>query len=246
MQNKDIKFSHHSAEEWTRKAFIDLDIRHLPPAVYLVRKSILKAVREVSHIATGTVVDLACGEMPYRREFTKSDSLNYIGIDLDNNQYHNTIKPNLFWDGKTIPLNDNSVDFMLATEFLEHYFDTQHILGEIRRVLKPGGNLFITVPQIWPIHEPPWDYHRFTPFNLQEAFRIANFQKSKVSALGGHNYQFAIAIALWHEQQLGHRLKKITFPILKAILTALTSKDTLPKEFLNHTIFSGLSALATK
>jgi ubiquinone/menaquinone biosynthesis C-methylase UbiE len=48
-------------------------------------------------------------------------------------------------------MDDESVDFVLATEFLEHYFDTEKILVEIKRVLKPGGVLF-SVPNVL-LHE---------------------------------------------------------------------------------------------
>ncbi|MFX9054275.1 class I SAM-dependent methyltransferase, partial [Acinetobacter baumannii] len=75
-----------------------------------------------------------------------------------------------YWDGYTIPFNDNEFDFVIATEFLEHYYDTAHILTEIRRVLKPGGQLFFSVPYIYSLHEVPYDHHRFTPYALKTTF----------------------------------------------------------------------------
>lgn len=47
---------------------------------------------------------------------------------------------------RQIDLPDASVDFAFCTEALEHMLDPMHALGEIRRVLKPGGLFLATTP----------------------------------------------------------------------------------------------------
>jgi len=49
-----------------------------------------------------------------------------------------------------IPLNDNTVDFVYSSHFLEHLFlkDAQAILKESFRVLKPGGVVRVSVPDL--------------------------------------------------------------------------------------------------
>lgn len=226
--------------------FINLDINKVPLSIYLVRKSILGAVRKNAHLARGTVVDLGCGEMPYKNEFQNKNTEKYIGIDLSGNKYHNQVQPNLIWDGKTIPLADQTVDFLIATEFLEHYFDTTHILSEIRRVLKPKSKFFFAVPHIWPIHEPPYDYHRFTPFTLDRSFAQAGFSDVKIEALGGSNYFLGTAIELWSEMNLSGRKSKILHPLIKRAVLFLAKRDKAPSDLTAHQIFSGLYGLGTK
>ncbi len=46
----------------------------------------------------------------------------------------------------SIPLEHGSVDVVWCSEVLEHVADTAHLLLEIRRVLRPGGRLLVTVP----------------------------------------------------------------------------------------------------
>jgi ubiquinone/menaquinone biosynthesis C-methylase UbiE len=45
-----------------------------------------------------------------------------------------------------LPLDDNAFDLVLCAETLEHVRDTQLFLSELRRVLRPGGELAVTTP----------------------------------------------------------------------------------------------------
>ena len=46
----------------------------------------------------------------------------------------------------SLPLDHGSVDLVWCSEVLEHVADTAHLLLEVRRVLRPGGRLLVTVP----------------------------------------------------------------------------------------------------
>src|SRR3954449_497931 len=46
----------------------------------------------------------------------------------------------------SLPLEHASVDLVWCSEVLEHVADTEHALLEVRRVLRPGGRVLITVP----------------------------------------------------------------------------------------------------
>ena len=49
-------------------------------------------------------------------------------------------------DGNTLPFADASFDFVSCNHVLEHIFETEKFLTEIRRVLSPGGLAVISVP----------------------------------------------------------------------------------------------------
>jgi len=51
---------------------------------------------------------------------------------------------------KKLPLSDDSVDFVYCSQALEHfeYWQTENILGEMHRILKPGGIVRVSVPDI--------------------------------------------------------------------------------------------------
>jgi SAM-dependent methyltransferase len=46
----------------------------------------------------------------------------------------------------SLPLEHGSVDLVWCSEVLEHVGDTAHLLLEVRRVVRPGGRLLVTVP----------------------------------------------------------------------------------------------------
>jgi SAM-dependent methyltransferase len=59
----------------------------------------------------------------------------------------------VLYDGDRLPLADASVDVVISCEVLEHVADEATALREIRRVLRPGGHLALTVPNKWWVFE---------------------------------------------------------------------------------------------
>lgn len=233
-------------EKYISDWFIDLKTEKMPVSFYIIRKSLLEAVNELKPIIKGRVLDLACGVMPYKQYLMNDEVIDYIGIDLEPTEYHHDVKPDFYWDGTTIPLENASVDFVIATEFLEHYFDTSVILKEIKRVLRPGGIFFFTVPCIWPLHEVPYDYHRFTPFALEEHFKKVKFSTIDIKALGGFHYYLALTLAIWKENKVPSAKQKFISPFLNLVIKILVRKDDKKEGFINGRLYSGLYGFVTK
>lgn len=53
-------------------------------------------------------------------------------------------------DGLQLPFAEHTFDAVICSEVLEHVEHYEQLLGEIHRVLKPGGQLAISVPRAWP------------------------------------------------------------------------------------------------
>lgn len=45
-----------------------------------------------------------------------------------------------------LPYDDGTLDLVIASEVIEHAPDPERVLGEIARVLRPGGKLILTIP----------------------------------------------------------------------------------------------------
>ena len=71
-------------------------------------------------------------------------------------------RPDVFADGRRLPLSDASVDGVLCLDVLEHVDGPERVLAEIARVLVPGGLAMLSMPFLYPVHDAPYDFQRWT------------------------------------------------------------------------------------
>ena len=217
---------------------------------YTVRRSIADCVRERTAEFYGTVLDVGCGFMPYRSLLTGNPKVEkYLGMDLEQSDLYGSVPPDITWDGGSIPLADESVDCVLATEFLEHHSDPAAVLSEMRRVMRPGGVIVVTVPFIWNLHEIPHDEYRYTPYSLERHFRDSGFQRVEVTTLGGWNRSVAQMLGLWVGfSSMGRITRRILrlllFPVY--VLLIKTDRATAGFDGREKSMFTGLCTTARK
>ena len=70
---------------------------------------------------------------------------------------------NIVASGDALPFKDNSLDYVLSSHVIEHFFDPVKALREWHRVVRPGGYIFIIAPHM----ERTFDRHR-EPTPVQE------------------------------------------------------------------------------
>lgn len=200
--------------------------------VYLSRRTILDGLKAQLTSFHGIFLDIGCGRMPYRSLLLSPPSRveKYIGLDLAGGAYEQFGPFDLEWDGRTMPLADNSIDCAMATEVLEQCPDPELVLEEAARVLKPGGLLFVTVPYLWPVHDPPNDQHRLTPFALERLLRLSGFTDVKLEIGGGWDASLAQMLALWVRRRPMHpRLRRVLTAIFRPFVMFLIQKDRPPR-----------------
>jgi SAM-dependent methyltransferase len=132
----------------------------------------------------GTLLDVGCGAQPYRPLLPKDAT--YVGIDTaDAREVFGYHTPDTkYYDGLHWPIDDRSVDVVLATETLEHVKEPDRFLAEAYRCLRVGGRLVLTVPFAARWHFIPADYWRFTPSGLLHLLARAGFSSIVVHARG--------------------------------------------------------------
>ena len=180
---------------WVHRAMFKAPWWSLPinPA-FLPRRALWQAMEEAATSARGRLLDVGCGSKPYRTIFTQVTE--YLGLELDTEKNRATQHADLYYDGKTFPVADESVDTVLCNQVLEHVADPEEFLSEIHRVLRPGGTLILTVPFFWPEHEQPHDNRRYTSFGLRNQLLAAGFVARKQAKLTrGGGVLFALAAA---------------------------------------------------
>ncbi|MBZ4190266.1 methyltransferase domain-containing protein [Niabella beijingensis] len=149
-------------------------------SVYLGRNLLISNLKKHFGVLKGRMLDFGCGSKPYKSLISVDE---YIGVDYEGQGHsHENEEIDVFYDGKTIPLESNSFDSVLSTEVFEHVFNLEEILVEIHRVMKPGAVILITCPFIIAEHEVPNDCSRYTSFGLKsllerKGFEIVHYEK---------------------------------------------------------------------
>lgn len=101
-----------------------------------------------------------------------------------------------------LPFDTASFDTVLCTSVLEHVDNPEVAMGEIARVLRPGGHALITVPFLYPTHEAPYDFQRFTHHGITGLARRHGLEVLDVAAQGGPVLMVAHYVVLAVSQAL--------------------------------------------
>ena len=119
-----------------------------------------------------TVLDIGCGLGYITLEIAKQAKMT-IGVDIEEVIAKSRV-PSLLKDrlkfvsivpGQPLPIGDNAIDKVYASEIIGAVSDTTQFLGELKRVLKPGGKLILCNgcghPAIEAAYEKPnWLFRR--------------------------------------------------------------------------------------
>jgi len=111
----------------------------------------------------------------YRVLFEPNAKTKYIGCDL-------IAGPNVdvvIETENVFPWPNNTFNFVISGQTIEHCSNPFRFVSECARVLKPKGKLFITGPSSGVMHHPP-DRWRISPYGMTTLFECAGLKILKV------------------------------------------------------------------
>jgi SAM-dependent methyltransferase len=158
---------------WRRQQFNPGPVGWVANPFYFARRGLWHEVGALAGSLTGDVLDVGCGRKPYR---DLVPAARYVGLDVDAPGTRALGAADIFYDGEKFPLADAAFDGVLCSQVFEHVFAPEAFLGEIHRVLRPGGHLLLTVPFAWDEHEQPRDFARYSSFGLRALLERAGFE----------------------------------------------------------------------
>ncbi len=166
---------------------------------YIVRNELNYFIQSKAEDFKGTILDIGCGRMPYKDWIlSNTPATSYTGLDIDNPIYNDDVfKPDMYWDGITIPSKNEKYDTVMLIEVLEHCEFPEKVIAEAHRVLKPNGTLIFTVPFLFYYHDVPYDFNRFSYYKLKSLFGHAGFTTDGIIGYGSWNSALAHFWSLW-------------------------------------------------
>jgi len=167
-----------------------------------------------AHATRGRTLDVGAQAGPYAVHFP-----NRVALDIRRGP-----GVQLVGDAQLLGIADATFDVVLCTEVLEHLPEPQKAIDEFERVLKPGGTLLLTTRFIFPIHDAPHDYFRYTKYGLRYLLRRFEIQdlQEETDAVG------TLAVLL---QRLGMQAETLRWTPLRA-LWLLAAQGVRPFSFL--------------
>jgi SAM-dependent methyltransferase len=133
----------------------------------------------------GTLLDLGCGNRPMSPWYEPLvDTV--VAVDPAPGAGQNVQAM-----ADLLPLRDNSIDVIFCTQALEHVEQIEQAPAGIARVLKPDGHVLITVPFLYPTHEAPYDFYRFTHIGLSKPMTRNGLEIVDAAAQGGPGVMLA-------------------------------------------------------
>ena len=114
---------------------------------------VLKCIMDLG-MKANVYLDLGCGDGEITEAVAKAVGAREVyGVDVDGEALRRaevrgikTFVLDLSRD--MLPFNDNSIDLVTAFEVIEHLMNPDNMLREVFRVLKPGGYLLLSTPNL--------------------------------------------------------------------------------------------------
>lgn len=178
--------------------------------------------RQFKRLKAGIVLDVGAKASQYQKLIP---STIYMRLDIDAECH-----PDICCDVHAIAWESNYFDTIIATEVLEHLYDPQKAIDEMRRVLKPGGVCILSTRFIYPYHHSPKDYFRFTEDALQYLFRA--FHQVEVYPHGGRSQVLLEIMGDWGTGYVGKCVRIFLTPLTLFIAYLPSRQSRYPCGFV--------------
>lgn len=143
----------------------------------------------------GLVLDIGAADRWVQRELKASVS--YLAFDYPVTAIglYGT-RPDVFGDASRLPFRDASMDAVVCYEVLEHVREPERVIAEISRVLMSGGVAELTMPFLYPVHDAPHDYQRWTRHGWARSAASAGLKIERIDAVSHPLHAAAVLTCL--------------------------------------------------
>ena len=144
-----------------------------------------------------------------------------------------------------LPFDNGYFDYVVSVEGIEHLENPFLCIREFARVLRPGGSLIISTPNIMSIKSRTrfffYSYHDFFRFiDLSEGFRhgVPEYEHQHINPMTFHELRYALQKAglgivnLYTNRYVRAKRWGLLYPLIKYFVVSLTRKKAPADNFL--------------
>lgn len=147
-----------------------------------------------------TLLDAGAGPQRYKKY---AKHLNYISQDFgsyeggtdiigNENSSWNSKECNIISDICAIPLEDESIDYILCSEVFEHLPNPHLALKELARLVRKGGKILVTAPYRCLYHQEPYFFYSgFSKYWYEHFGKENNLKILKIKSNGNYFSELA-------------------------------------------------------
>ncbi len=120
--------------------------------------------RSFGPLAGQRILDIGCGPGYYTRAL-RARGADVLPMDYSEHELRlrgEPVEGAMTGDAMDLPLEDECLDGVFASNMLEHTPDPHRVITEMERVLRPGGWAYLS----WTNWFSPWGGHDMTPYHL--------------------------------------------------------------------------------
>lgn len=134
------------------------------------------------------ILDFGCGPGNFSIRLSEYGKTFGADISLDTLQFCKSRQHHCIFQiaqSSRIPIKDNSFDFVIALDVLEHIEDDRQIFSEWYRILKESGRIMLTVPAhqfLWGRHDELYSHkRRYQKSKIEKMIIESGFKVEKIS-----------------------------------------------------------------
>jgi SAM-dependent methyltransferase len=200
------------------------------PSEHIIFNRCLFAYEAASKQVKGTIIELGSGE-GYGIKLLAPLADSYLAVDKFDTDISG--HRNVEFRKKLLPslngIADNSFDFAVSFQVIEHIKDDKAFVKEIYRVLKPGGKLLLTTPnRLMSLTRNPWHIREYTSNELKNIL-AAVFSKVEMKGVYGND-----KVMDYHEKNKASVERITRFDILKLQYRLPRRLLQIPYDLLNR------------
>jgi len=195
-----------------------------------------KVLSILKNMPSGKILDAPAGEGALSQKLRNNYEL--YAVDIDENYFKLSGVPFKKVDlNKELPFEDSFFDYVVSIEGIEHLENPFLCVREFARVLKPGGSLIITTPNIMSIKSRTrfffYSYHDFFRFiKLGDDFRhgLPEYEHEHINPMTFTELRYALQkagleiVKVYTNRFVKAKRWSIFYPLIKFFIVSLTNR----------------------